>query len=610
MMTRVTSSAKMKFQAILVVAAVLVVQTTTAINSQQFSGGQDGNTDNSNNSNNNGQFQRQVVGDLDRFNYDQTVQRPDGYTDYGPPEWGRIACDEEDNLDNCIGYPDKWNTGRAWEVNENYCRWCPDGASSCGRHHQSPINLSRDRGIEDHVNANECIDVHWMKYEDSTCQLEHLVETNSFIVDRHALRVVQPITTLDADKDEYLLECREEGVGRRYGRIDFSKGFSDWWLLSHIDFKVPSEHTQEGVRYSAEAQLYHFYSVTAQQAGVANEMGTVSVFLQVYDDAEPYRDLDRVICQWRRYEEMVRQDCGLDPIQSHYPGCFPNYRTAQFGKRRNMRTKDGVVDANSNNSTAATPSTNPQVKFRQFNSVHDLILHNELHKDNDEVKKPRLILDDINFGPAEEKDWDAWIADQSSKMQEQDRAYTTHKQHQKEQQRQSDTSSTTAAEDDEYGRRLIMGEELEWFNYFPMLGARTEYYYRYSGSQTIPPCYGNFQDNSRRETNHWRVLKDPIRIHVRQLEEMKRLIKDRIAPVGDPVNSCQPDTAAKVDEATNTVDVARPVQQFHNAHFKTFCECKDWRSKWPEDREWCEIEDIYERFYGRPYNFRTDDDFN
>ena len=96
-------------------------------------------------------------------------------------------------------------------------------------------------------------------------------------------------------------------------------------------------------------------------------------------------------------------------------------------------------------------------------------------------------------------------------------------------------------------------------------------------------------------------MKDPIRIHSRQLDEMRRLMRERIAPVDDPVMACQPDTAAKIDG--EIVDTARPVQPLHEVHFMVFCECNDWPSKWPEDREWCAIEDINERFYDTPYNF-------
>lgn len=119
----------------------------------------------------------------DRWNYDQTITRNDGFTDYGPSEWDNISCDEssQEGLDACLGYTDKWHTGQGWRIQQNTCRWCPeDSPGSCGRHHMSPINLERNRGLgywgkteenmgDPGANADpeavECIDVHWMKYE-------------------------------------------------------------------------------------------------------------------------------------------------------------------------------------------------------------------------------------------------------------------------------------------------------------------------------------------------------------------------------------------------------------------------------------------------------------
>jgi len=238
-------------------------------------------------------------------------------------------------------------------------------------------------------------------------------------------------------------------------------------------------------------------------------------------------------------------------------------------------------------------------KKERFQTVHDIILYNDQHQHltNDTSTLPKLIMDDANFEPAEEKDWERWIEEQSEQMSKDDAAYS---------------KILEDAEDDEdlddaheSFRKLLAGDEIEWFNYFPLLGVRTEYYYRYSGTQTIPPCYGNFQPDSRKGTNHWRVMKDPIRIHPRQLEELQRLLKERIAPFDDPVNACQPDTAAKVNRATGEVDAARDVQYWTRAHFKVFCECKDWRSKWPEDRKWCDIGNIRQRFYDHPYNYES-----
>jgi hypothetical protein len=119
----------------------------------------------------------------DRWNYDTTIQRGDGFSDYGPRDWGDISCDESsvEGLEACIGYTDKWLEGQAWSIRDNYCLWCPESdPGSCGRHHSSPINLLRVYGLgywnkteENNGNpganadplARECIDQHWMKYE-------------------------------------------------------------------------------------------------------------------------------------------------------------------------------------------------------------------------------------------------------------------------------------------------------------------------------------------------------------------------------------------------------------------------------------------------------------
>jgi len=532
---------------------------------------------------------------LDRFNYDVTVSRSSGFKDYGPEDWEDIQCDEQNSLESCLAYRDKWETGRKWAINENYCRWCPkDDPDLCGsRHHQSPINLERAVGYElgAHELANECIDIHWMKYEDSYCSMDQLIDADAFTIERHALRISQPIEVyddllldLDGVPDGVRLGCRLEGKGSRFGRIDFSKGFSHWWHLSHTDIHTPSEHTQEGVRYDAEIQLHHFYSVNASTAGINNEVATVSIFAEAFDDVVPYSFLDKVICQWRRKEYKVRKQCGLAAINSTYPGCFPLKRRK---RKRNLRY-DRKGAHKSQNTT-------------NFQTAQDVILHNDRHRNNPNHTNVMLHMEQSNWGQAEERDWGAWIEEQSKKMNGDEELYHRI--------REMDHGGNHTEALHKQFRKLLQYEELDWFNYWPMVGVRTEYYFRYSGSQTIPPCYGNFIQESRNGTNHWRVMKDPIRIHTRQLEELRRLTAERIAPINSTINACRPDTAANVTrdamDLSKIVDVnnARPLQSWATPHFKTFCECKDWESKWPEDRKWCEMEDISERFYYKPYNF-------
>ena len=173
------------------------------------------------------------------------------------------------------GWVDKWEYGINWELSGG-CEWCPESGEnldgSCGRHHQSPINVERFVADETSGQYKECIDLHWMKYIDSACSYDQLVAKNAIFVDRHALRIVQPIVPGGDGNLTHRLACRSTDAS--WGRIDFSKGFSQWWYLSHIDFHVPSEHTQEGKRYDGEMQMYHFYSVSGEEAGVNNEVRT------------------------------------------------------------------------------------------------------------------------------------------------------------------------------------------------------------------------------------------------------------------------------------------------------------------------------------------------
>jgi hypothetical protein len=126
---------------------------------------------------------------------------------------------------------------------------------------------------------------------------------------------------------------------------------------------------------------------------------------------------------------------------------------------------------------------------------------------------------------------------------------------------------------------------------------KTEYYYRYEGTQMVPPCF---------ETVHYRVMKDPIRIHPNQLAELERLLVRRIAPEGSIFNECELNTAGRARLGNeNAVDLNRPLQSYHNIHRKVFCECIDWESKFQEDQDWCEL-DANIQHYEHPYNFNSD----
>jgi hypothetical protein len=111
--------------------------------------------------------------------------------------------------------------------------------------------------------------------------------------------------------------------------------------------------------------------------------------------------------------------------------------------------------------------------------------------------------------------------------------------------------------------------------------------------------------NNRANTTHWRVMKDPIRVTTRQITELHRLIKNRIAPANDPISPCKSDTAARPYDGDSTrVNVSRPLMQTNKAHYDSFCACQ-WDSHFQEDVNWCAISDENQRLFQQPYNFPT-----
>jgi hypothetical protein len=131
------------------------------------------------------------------------------------------------------------------------CKYCPTGQGEvCGLHRQSPINLLRDRGVENGPHYKECPDWHWMSYRDDSCSWDDMKD--QFTIERHALQIHTPQMS-NGD-----IDCFTDNK-RRYPRLDYSKGFPDYWWLQRTDITMPSQHLQEGVRYAAEVTLAHFY---------------------------------------------------------------------------------------------------------------------------------------------------------------------------------------------------------------------------------------------------------------------------------------------------------------------------------------------------------------
>jgi hypothetical protein len=325
-------------------------------------------------------------------------------------------------------------------------------------------------------------------------------------------------------------------------------------------------------------------------------MATVAIFLDSYEDTPDYDVLNKIICQWRKVEDETRAQCGMPSVYQEYPGCYLMRRgydniTTPAGYDDTVSSRQllrSAATVNGNDKADADASPPPPPRKAKALSPQDVLSRNVMSNNNG-GKKHRILMDEAEFESDEDFDWDAFIQDVYAK----------------------EAAAAKLQQEQQHGRHLLDYGHVGWFNYFPLIGCKTEYYYRVSGTQTVPPCYARFDSGNngaqnRGNTNHWRIMKDPIRISQRQLYELHRLIKDRIAPIDDPLRPCQPDTAAAPDPDgdPNKIWVARPLQETHDAHYETFCECKDWKSKWLEDQAWCQMEEQV-RLFQQPYNYKT-----
>ena len=149
-------------------------------------------------------------------------------------------------------------------------------------------------------------------------------------------------------------------------------------------------------------------------------MATVSIFMQVYDNAPPYLFLDRLICQWRKAEEEVRETCGLPSVGDPYPGCWHFTRGhTPSPVPPTFPTPDVAVVVNAAQDDGGGETRQRRKLLRDNQAAHDVLMQNSLS--NTTTKK--ILLDDINFRDADwtDEQWAEWIESLSSESKREGR---------------------------------------------------------------------------------------------------------------------------------------------------------------------------------------------
>jgi hypothetical protein len=278
-------------------------------------------------------------------------------------------------------------------------------------------------------------------------------------------------------------------------------------------------------------------------------------------------------------------DCAVPPNPARIcrSCCDPQMSTTQYCQDTYLRFTD-TIGSICWYCCSESKEVDPAATSRRLQGVETPRPEGELHEvlEAIDVHLPsgqwasELVMDSENFEVT---------ANLQGEYMESIEGYRTRQEESKRLQRSRKTESLTG---DNYVN--VRYSPYEW-----MREVGTEYFYRYEGTQMVPPCY---------EKVHYRVMKDPIRIHPDQLAELERLLAWRIAPKGSEFNECQRDSAGpdRAGSSGNAVDLNRPLQSYSNIHRKVFCECGDWDSKFQGDKDWCEL-DQQTRWYEKPYNF-------
>lgn len=171
-------------------------------------------------------------------------------------------------------------------------------------------------------------------------------------------------------------------------------------------------------------------------------MATLSIFLEVYQDAAPYKFLDRLICQWRKQEDEIRQLCGLESV-APYPGCWNPVREAVV---------IGRTAADDKNARRLLRNTVDK-------SVHSVMAENQEAAFGNKTipKQIHLSKEDFREPDRTDEEWEEWIEELSRESRQMDEA--------------ASNDNVLLTEDE---RKLLAWETLSFHNYQFLIDCKTE----------------------------------------------------------------------------------------------------------------------------------------
>ncbi|GKY92772.1 hypothetical protein MPSEU_000247000 [Mayamaea pseudoterrestris] len=266
----------------------------------------------------------------DRFNFDTTIMSADPLVgdNYGPSNWSNVHCND---INTCPGYPTNWklfNPFIPYNETINMCIDCSKGstAKACAQNKQSPIALYKNITA-----ARLCLDRHRINFIPGNTKLGQV----DFQILPHVLRAYQPNCTV-------------------WPSADYSWGFPNPWLLRYTDVTVPSQHTIDGKRYSAEIILSHTYS----QNYLDTLIGNIAILVDLGTEDDYYSFFELYLRSWEAKAHRIAANCARKRklqvmetnitndivVQMVEPEVETGGNNTVEGQRRRLGTGTQVVD--------------------------------------------------------------------------------------------------------------------------------------------------------------------------------------------------------------------------------------------------------------------------
>jgi len=355
-------------------------------------------------------------------------------------------------------------------------------------------------------------------------------------------------------------------------KIDFSHLPSNFHL-TQMEVKTPSEHcwtrTKGKECFDGEIVFSHYGELT-RKGDLRRDVLNIAAVIDAKEAYPPNKDFDRMIQNWAKVQKEQYRECRrnnathfdeLDIVWGEDLCSLKDKVLSAHRKRRlradvssNTQQKLETILLRGNIQNASETVMNPTLQYDQYqydDSSHDYQYsqdeYNELLNEFKEYGYGEEAISDSWLDELDDGDyiWDHtdWFADE---MEHEINSTKTN-------------TNEASNEMDHSRRRKLQGRDVKLYSKF----LPGDFYYRYEGTLTTPPCMDNV---------HWRVMRTPLQISPTQLKITKYMIAAHIdencqlASVGRP----------KTDGSCEVV-VNRELQKLTTKHQLT--DCWQWNGK-------------------------------